>query len=78
MVEGKHLGLFDEKGDVIRMEDLVKNTDMNVHDESYGLNVPIDEIIKSVKYDWFSKLGLDEIISSNTLIAKYLNIYYCN
>jgi hypothetical protein len=78
LIEGKHLGLFDEKGDVIRMEDLVKNTDMNVHDESYGLNVPIDEIIKSVKYDWFSKLGLDEIISSNTLIAKYLNIYYCN
>tara|TARA_Y100000992_G_C21274443_1_gene499041 strand:+ start:2477 stop:3373 length:897 start_codon:yes stop_codon:yes gene_type:complete len=77
LVSGKHLGLFDDKNRIINMEDLLQNTNYNLDKDVVGINIPIDDIIKSLKYEWFSKLDTNEIIESNTLVAKFINDIYC-
>ena len=77
LVSGKHLVLFDDKNRIINMEDLLQNTNYNLDKDVVGINIPIDDIIKSLKYEWFSKLDTNEIIESNTLVAKFINDIYC-
>lgn len=76
LVEGVYLGLFDTNMNVINIDTMLNDNDVVINEQAYGINIPIDEIMNMFKYQWFSKLNVDEIVESNTLIGKYLNYIY--
>lgn len=74
LIEGIYLGLFDKNMNVINIETMLNDNDVVINENAYGINIPIDEIINRYKYQWFSKLNVDEIVESNTLIGKHIKV----
>jgi hypothetical protein len=72
LIDGKWIGIKNNKEKPILMEDLISNGDLDIYPYSFGIVIPEDEILKRTKYQWFSVMSVDEIIESNMIIAKYL------
>ena len=46
------------------------------HKQIVGLYVPAHEIIERTKYNWYSRLSLEQVLEAKLLISKFLLI--CN
>ena len=78
VINGEYLGLYDNKKELIKMEDMLGNNDIEFNKKAYGVDIPIDKIINSLHYEWFSKLNEKEIPETNTLIGKQIRKLYSN
>ena len=71
IISGDFIGLTDNKSNYIPLEELLSETDFNLHSDAYGILIPREEILKRTKYNWFSVLESDKIINSNLTLGKY-------
>ena len=78
VINGEYLGLYDNNKGLIKMEDMLGDNDIEINKSAYGIDIPIDNIINSLHYEWFSRLNVDEISKSNTFIGKQIQLIYCN
>jgi hypothetical protein len=60
----------------IVLEDLMSNYYIDIYTKTYGILVPSKEILKRVKYEWFSRLSAKQVLESNTILGNYMLI--CN
>ena len=40
--------------------------------QTYGVLIPADELLKRVKYQWFAVMSSQEILQTNMAVTKYL------
>ena len=57
---------------------LMSDEEIQLSKNNIAIYLPVDEIIQSKHYDWFSKLNLDELPKANNNIGYLLNKLYCN
>ena len=76
VINGEYLGLYDNDRKIITMEDMLGNNDIEFNKKAHGVDIPINKIINSLHYEWFSKLNEKEIVETNTLIAKQIKKIY--
>jgi len=75
-INGKYLGTKDNNNNIIDLEDLLSDKYLDLHNKTYFLHIPDEELSKRHKYNWFIYLSKKEILDSRTNIGKYLKISY--
>ena len=72
---GCKLGVQRKDKTLIHAEDLLISTYIEFDKEAYGIYIPWDKLINRTNLEWFVKLTPEEVINSNTIIAKHLLIH---
>lgn len=75
LVNGYAIGIKDKHNKPIELEDLFSyNKKIDFSDKLYGINLPSDEILKRNKFNWLAALNEEDVLNSNTNIAKYIKV----
>jgi hypothetical protein len=56
----------------VTLENLMSDTNMELSTESFGLYIPSCELLKRRNFGWFARMSPEQVLQSNTQIAKYL------
>jgi hypothetical protein len=72
---GCKLGVQKKDKTLIYAEDLLNSSYIEIDKEAYGIYIPWDQLINRKNLEWFVKLTPQEVLNSNTIIAKYLLIH---
>lgn len=76
IIPNQYLGLCDVDNIKVSLDKLMGNTYFELIDHAYGLYIPDEEILKRTKYQWFSRLSVEQVLLSDTMLGKY--ILLCN
>jgi len=72
LIDGKFIGTKTLDEEPILLDHLFSNDYLNVYPKITGIYIPADEILKRRKYEWFSRLSPRDVLTSNTIIGKYM------
>jgi hypothetical protein len=73
LLDGLQIGVKEKNGKAIMLEDLMEERTLNLcTDNTFGVLIPADELLKRVKYQWFSVMSSQEILQTNMAITKYI------
>jgi len=73
-LEGSLVGTQKRDGSPIYVEELVGSTFIELHPQCIGLYIPWNELINRTSLQWFVRLSPEQVLTSNTMIGKYLLI----
>ena len=71
LIGGELIGIKTRKRKPVLIEDLLGEGFLDI-DQRYGVYIPGDEILLRTKYQWFPAMTTDQILATNTIIAKYI------
>ncbi len=69
---GRTIGTLKKDGSLIHVQELLGSTYFELAEFAYGLYIPWDQLINRVSLGWFVRLSPEQVLESNTMIAKYL------
>ena len=72
MISGSQLGVKDQTGKVVLIENLIGNNYIEFAPDTVGVYIPADELLRRTKYQWFCRLSPEQVLASETNIGKYL------
>jgi len=73
-LDGTLIGTQKKDGSLIHVEELVGSTFIELHPQALGLYIPWNELILRTSLQWFVRLSPEQVLTSNTMIGKYLLI----
>lgn len=71
-IDGKFIGTKDVNNKLIPLEELCGSSFIELNENTYGLYIPKDDLLKRNSFNWFVYLNSQEVLESNTNIGKYL------
>lgn len=74
-VSGYELGIKQECGKIVNINDLTGSSFINLDNNAVGLYIPWNELIQRTNLQWFVRLSPKQVLQSNTMIGKYLLSY---
>jgi hypothetical protein len=72
MLCGSLIGTKTISGAPVVIEDLLGEEDIDFDKNAYGIYVPSDQILNRLAYQWFARLSPRQVLTSNTVVGKYL------
>lgn len=45
---------------------------LDFYGRTYGLWIPADDILKRTRYEWFARMSMEQVVTSNTVLGKYI------
>ena len=73
IVGGEQIGIKNKNRKQILIDDLMEENFLDVHPDIYGIYIDNDEVLTRTKFQWFSVISSEELLSkSNSIIVKYL------
>jgi len=72
LIGGERIGIKTEKRKTILLEDLMEEGFLDLRKDTVGIYIPADEILTRPKYQWFAVLPSEQVLKTNSIIAKYL------
>lgn len=69
---GELIGVKNNQGKQILLENLMEEAYIQFHPDSYGILIPADEILRRPKYQWFAVLSSEAVLNTNAIVSKYL------
>jgi hypothetical protein len=66
------MGVVDTKDQPITLERLMGNSFINVDPSAYGVYIPDDRLLESIKYGWFARLSAEQVLRSDTIAGKLI------
>jgi hypothetical protein len=76
-LDAKYFGTKTVEGNPVLIDDLLSDDDdFQIPNCAYGVYIPQNEILLRTNYQWFARLNAEQVLTSNTLIARYLLL--CN
>ena len=76
LIDGRFIGTKNINNKLVNLEDIMGSTFLELTNNSYGLYIPSDELLKRKNFNWFCKLSGKELLEANTNLSKYLIL--CN
>jgi hypothetical protein len=74
LIDGMYIGIKNVRGKPILIEELMEEQPLELYSSStYGILIPMEEMLKRTKYQWFSVMNMSDILKNNTIISKYIN-----
>jgi hypothetical protein len=70
LIGGEFIGIKTKKRKPVLIEDLMEDNFLPLNENTYGIYIPEDEILKRPKYSWFAVLTADQLLETNIFIAK--------
>lgn len=71
-IDGKFVGTKDVNNKLIAIEELLGSSFIELNENTYGLYIPKDDLLKRNAFNWFVYLNSKQVLESNTNIGKYL------
>ena len=76
-LDAKYFGTKTVDGNPVLIDDLLSDDDdFQIPNCAYGVYIPSEQILNRTNYQWFARLNPEQVLTSNTLIARYLLL--CN
>jgi len=76
-LNAKYFGCKTIENQPVLLDDLLSdNDDFQLPKCAFGVYIPADEILRRTHYQWFSRLNAEQVLESNTIIARQLLL--CN
>ena len=72
LIGGEIVGVKTEDRKAILLDDLMEENFLKISPKSVGVYIPADEILRRPKFQWFAVLSSEEVLKTNSIIAKYL------
>ena len=74
-INGKYIGVKDFNDNQILLENLMSNQYLKLCDDTYGILIPADELLKRTTFGWFVRSSAKQVLKSDTIIGNYLLLY---
>ena len=72
LLRGSLIGTKTTDGKPVLIEQLLGEEDVDFADDAYGIYVPADQILNRLAFQWFARLSPRQVLTSNTVVGKYL------
>lgn len=72
MLCGTLIGTKTAHGAPVVIEELLGEEDVDFARGAYGIYVPEDQILNRLAFQWFARLSPRQVLTSNTVVGKYL------
>jgi len=72
MLCGTLIGTKTTNGAPVVIEELLSEEDVDFAKGAYGIYVPDDQILNRLAFQWFARLSPRQVLTSNTVVGKYL------
>jgi hypothetical protein len=72
LLRGSLIGTKTTDGKPVVIEQLLGEEDVDFADDAYGIYVPADQILTRLAFQWFARLSPRQVLTSNTVVGKYL------
>jgi hypothetical protein len=72
LIDGCDLGIKTTRNEPIAIDDLLGNTYIKFKKNIYGVYIPADEILKRSKFEWFSRMNINQVLNRDTIVGKLL------
>jgi hypothetical protein len=72
MLCGTLIGTKTADGRPVVIEELLGEEDVDFAKGAYGIYVPADQILNRLAFQWFARLSPRQVLTSNTVVGKYL------
>jgi len=72
LIGGELVGVKNDKRKPILIDDLLGDGFLILSPNAYGIYIPKDDILQRTKYQWFAAMTTEQVLETNTIIAKYM------
>uniref|UniRef100_A0A6C0DI93 Uncharacterized protein n=1 Tax=viral metagenome TaxID=1070528 RepID=A0A6C0DI93_9ZZZZ len=72
IVDGVEIGTKTMDDTTILIEDLLSNNYLNIYSQTYGIYIPMNELLRRHHYNWFCRMSPKQVMESNTIIGNYI------
>lgn len=72
LLRGSLIGTKTTNGKPVLIEQLLGEEDVDFAKDAYGIYVPADQILNRLAFQWFARLSPRQVLTSNTVVGKYL------
>ena len=72
MLCGTLIGTKTADGRPVVIEELLGEEDVDFAKGAYGIYIPADQILNRLAFQWFARLSPRQVLTSNTVVGKYL------
>lgn len=72
LLRGSLIGTKTTDGKPVVIEQLLSEEDVDFAEDAYGIYVPADQILNRLAFQWFARLSPQQVLTSNTVVGKYL------
>jgi len=72
LVDGKKIGVKNDVGKPILLEDLVEEEYLDLSDDCVGIYIPAEEVLNRTKFEWLAAISSEELLNTRSILAKYL------
>ena len=72
----KHTIVQKQNKEPVDISELFQSNEIDYCGELYGIYIPYKELLQKTKYQWFLNLNVNQVLQSNTIIAKYMLVYF--
>ena len=69
---GYVIGVKDINGEPVTVEELMGNTPLKFSTKMYGIWIPSHDLLKRRKFEWFTRLSVNQLLDANTILSKYI------
>ena len=74
-INSKHIGVQKNNNEPVDISELFRSNEIDYSDVLYGIYIPYKELLQKTKFQWFLRLDIPNILTSNTILAKYMLLY---
>lgn len=72
LIDGGLIGVKDTNDEPILLDNLLEENYIQIQDDTYGILIPADQILKRTKYEYFSRMSVEQVLESNCILSKYI------
>lgn len=75
LIGGEFVGIKSRHGKQIGVDDLMEESFLDIDSQQiYGIQIPRDDILRRIKYQWFAILPVKDILESNVILSKFFKM----
>lgn len=75
LIGGEFIGIKNRHRKQIIIDDLMEDSFLDIDSmKIFGIQIPRDELLKRIKYQWFTILPVKDILESNVVLSKFFKM----
>ena len=71
-ISGKLIGSKNINNEIVLLDNLMSSIPLKLDYNTNGLYIPKNELLTRIKYQWFNRLSLEQVLNTNTQITSHI------
>jgi hypothetical protein len=72
LLDAKLIGCLDENNKPVIIDNLLESSYINFSNSIQGILIPDKDILKRIKYQWFARMSIEQVLDANIILSKYI------